>query len=304
MNNNRIKKEIQELKISKKAIIFAHNYQLPEVQDISDFVGDSFELAKKAAELTEFERIVFCGAKFMAETAKILSPRHKVLLAEIDAGCPMAEMAQSQDVVKLKSKYPDAWVVSYVNTNADVKAVSDICCTSSNADKIVKNIPAKQIIFLPDKNLCWYVKNKVKEKEIICWDGYCYVHRQFTANDILESKKLYPEARVIVHPECEPEVQQLADDVYSTSGMLQVAKESDSNIFVVGTEEGLIHRMRKENPNKTFYSLGPPRICSDMKKTTLHSVKNALEKEEYLIEIPKEINQKAKVALERMIKYT
>ena len=169
-----IVEEILNLKKEKEAIILAHNYQLPEIQDIADFIGDSLELAKKAASVKDCKIIVFCGVKFMAETAKILSPDKKVLIPEIDAGCPLADMAGYREVLKMKEKYPDAWIVSYVNTNADVKSISDVCCTSSNASEVVKNIPSRRIIFLPDKNLCWYVKNRVKEKEIICWDGYCY----------------------------------------------------------------------------------------------------------------------------------
>jgi len=299
-----IKKEIEELKKAKKAVIVAHNYQVSEVQDIADFTGDSLELAKKTTELENFNVIVFCGVLFMAETAKILSPAKKVLLPEIDAGCPMADMAEAEDVMKMRAKYPGAWVVSYVNTNAAVKAVSDVCCTSANADRVVKNVPSGQVIFLPDKNLCWYVKNRVPEKDVICWDGYCYVHRKFTAGDVAESRKFHPGAELVVHPECDPEVQKLADGVYSTSGMLRRVKESVSGVFIVGTEEGLLHRMKKENPHKNFYSLGAPRTCYNMKKTTLESVRNALEKEQYVVEVNEETSRKAKKALERMIQYT
>ncbi len=296
--------EIIKLKRKKNAVILAHNYQIPEVQEIADFVGDSFELSKKASEIKDAEVIVFCGVKFMVETAKILSPSKKVLLPEMDATCPMADMVKVQDVIKMKEKEPDAWVVSYVNTNAEVKCLADVCCTSGNAEKIVRNIPAKKIIFLPDKNLCWYVKQRVKEKEIICWDGYCYVHQQFTVNDIKKARKKYPEAEIIVHPECDPEVQKLADGIYSTSGMLKRVKESKTKKFIIGTEEGIIYRMKKENPEKEFYPLGDKKVCSDMKKITLESVKRSLEEEIYQINLKREIIEKGKISLEKMFEYS
>lgn len=295
--------EILKLKKEKEAIILAHNYQIPEIQDIADFVGDSLELAKKASQIKDAKIIVFCGVKFMAETAKILSPTKKVLLPDIDATCPLADMAKYEDVLKMKEKYPDAWVVSYVNTNADVKAITDVCCTSGNADKVVKNVPVKRIIFLPDKNLCWYVKNKVPEKEIICWEGYCFVHRKFKVEEVKEARKKYPMAEIIVHPECDPEVQKMADGVYSTSGMVRRAKESNSKIFIIGTEEGLLHRLKKENPDKEFYSLGSGKICPNMKKITIEKLYLSLKEEKYEINLPEEIIEKAKIPLERMLEY-
>ncbi len=296
-------KEIEKLKQEKKAVIVAHNYQLPQVQDIADFTGDSLELAKKTSRLKDYKVIIFCGVRFMAETAKILSPEQQVLLPEVDARCPLADMASAEKVKKVKQQYPKAWVVSYINTNVDVKAASDVCCTSSNADSVVRNIPAQQAIFLPDRNLCWYVKNRVKDKDIICWDGYCYVHRRFTVSDVKEARKIHPYAELIVHPECQPEVQQLADGVYATSGMLKRAKESAAAEFIIGTEEGLLYRMKKENPDKRIYSLGAPSVCSHMKKITLESVRDALKYERYEVEIPEEISRKAKKALERMMEY-
>ncbi|MCM8762135.1 MAG: quinolinate synthase NadA [Candidatus Omnitrophica bacterium] len=294
--------EIKRLKKEKDAIILAHNYQIPEVQDIADFVGDSLELARVSAKVKE-RTIVLCGVKFMAETAKVISPEKTVLLPEIDAGCPLADMADKERVVKMKEKYPDGWVVSYVNTTVEVKAVSDVCCTSGNAEKVVRNVPAKRVIFLPDKNLCWYVKKRVPEKDIICWDGYCFVHRQFTVEDVKKARQLYPFAEIIVHPECEPEVQELADGIYSTSGMLKRAKESKAKEFIIGTEEGLLHRLKRENPEKEFYSLGSARHCYNMKKTTIESVKKALEESRYEIVIPDEVIEKARKAIERMIEY-
>lgn len=295
--------EILRLKKEKEAIILAHNYQIPEIQDLADFVGDSLELARKASQVKDAKIIVFCGVKFMAETAKILSPDKKVLLPDLDAGCPLADMAKYQDVLKMKEKYPDAWIVSYVNTNADVKSISDVCCTSANADIVVRNVPAKKIIFLPDKNLCWYVKQKVPEKEIICWDGYCFVHRKFTVEEVKKAREKYPNAEIIVHPECDPEIQKLADGIYSTSGMLKRAKESKSKIFIIGTEEGLLHRLKKENPEKEFYSLGSGKICPNMKKITIEKLYLSLKEEKYEINLKPDILEKAKVSLERMLEY-
>lgn len=240
----------------------------------------------------------------MAETAKILSPEKKVLIPEIDAGCPLADMADYNEVVEIKNKYPDAWFVSYVNTNATVKAISDVCCTSGNAEKIVRNIPAKKIVFLPDRNLCWYVKQKISDKEIICWNGYCYVHKKFTIDDIKQTKERFPDAEVIVHPECEPEVQQLADGIYSTSGMLKRVRISNSRKFIIGTEEGMLHRLKKENPDKEFYSPGSCKICTDMKKITVEKLKISLEEEKYEINLDEKIIENARKALERMLEYT
>jgi len=294
--------EILKLKKEKDAIILAHNYQIPEIQDIADFVGDSLELARKASQI-EAKIIVFCGVKFMAETAKILSPDKKVLLPDLDAGCPLTDMAKYEDVLKIKEKYPDAWVVSYVNTNAIVKAITDVCCTSANADKVVRNVPAKKIIFLPDKNLCWYVKQKVPDKEIICWDGYCFVHRLFKAEDVIKAREKYPDSEIIVHPGCDPEVQKLADGIYSTSGMLKRAKESKAKIMIIGTEEGLLHRLKKENPEKEFYSLGSSKICPNMKKITIEKLYKSLKEEIYEINLKQIIIEKGKKSLERMLEY-
>ncbi|MDD3726604.1 MAG: quinolinate synthase NadA, partial [Candidatus Ratteibacteria bacterium] len=291
-----------KLKKEKDAVILAHNYQIQEVQDIADFVGDSLELARISTKVKE-SMIVLCGVRFMAETVKVLSPHKTVLLPELEAGCPLADMADVDGVLKMKQRYPDAWVVSYVNTRAEVKAVSDVCCTSGNAEKVVKNVPSRRVIFLPDKNLCWYVQKRVPEKEIMCWDGYCFVHRQFTPEDVRKVRKLYPDAEVMVHPECEPEVQEMADGIYSTSGMLKRAKTSAAVRFVVGTEEGLLYRLKKECPGKEFYSLGDARVCWNMKKTTLQSVKEALEQERYEITLSEEITKKAKISIERMIEY-
>ncbi len=298
-----MKQEILRLKKEKKAVILAHNYQLPEIQDIADFTGDSLELARKAADLKEFSLVVFCGVRFMAETAKILSPEKKVVLPDLDAGCPLADTITVEDVADLRRKHPDAWVVSYVNTNADVKALTDVCCTSSNAVAVVRNVPVKTVLFLPDGNLCWYVRQQVPDKDIICWDGYCYVHRRFTQADVSRSRVLHPAAEIMAHPECAPEVQKLADGVYSTSGMLKRAGESAARCFIVATEEGMLYRLKKEHPGKEFYSLGAARLCVNMKKTTLAKVKRALENEAPEITVPDDVAAKARKSLERMIEY-
>ncbi len=297
-----MEEEIKRIKREKEAVILAHNYQIPEIQDVADFVGDSLELARKSTEIT-CKTIVFCGVRFMAETAKILSPGKKVLLPEIDAGCPLADMAEPGEVLELKKQHPAAWIVSYVNTSAEIKAITDVCCTSSNAAKVVRNVPAEEVIFLPDRNLCAYVRKQVPEKKIICWDGYCFVHRNFTVEEVKRVREAHPDAEIIVHPECNPEVQELADGIYSTSGMLRRARETESRTLVVATEEGMLYRLKKENPGKEFYSLGSPKICYNMKKITLKSLKAALEKERYEITLPGEIMKKARLSLERMIEY-
>ena len=297
-----LEKEILRLKKVKDAVILAHNYQVSAVQDIADFVGDSLELAKVAKNAKE-RTIVFCGVKFMAETAKILSPQKKVLLPVLDAGCPLADMIQPQQLIELKEKYPQAWVVSYVNTPASIKALSDVCCTSSNAVTVVRNIPVKSIIFTPDKNLGWWVKKNVPDKKLILWKGFCLVHEYFSLKDLRRSRKLHPDAEIIVHPECPREVLENADFVFSTSGMLKRAQESQAKKFIIGTEEGLIYRLKKENPQKEFYSLGAAKTCVNMKKTTLEDVYNALDKENCQVELDPNIIKQASLALERMVEY-
>ena len=294
-----IVEEIDELKKEKKAIILDHNYQRPEIQDIADFFGDSLGLAKQAAE-TKARIIVFCGVRFMAETAKILSPGKMVLLPRKEAGCPMADMITAEDLRRLKKNYPDAKVVSYVNTNADVKAESDICCTSANAVKVVKNISAKRIIFTPDKNLAGYCQRFV-DKEIIPWNGYCYVHEKIREEEVCLAKEKLPDALLLVHPECKPSVIDLADEVLSTSGMVSFAKKSDKKKFLIGTEEGLIYRLKKENPEKEFYAAGTAKMCLNMKLTTLKDVYLSLKEERYAIELPEGIIKSAGKTLTAML---
>ncbi len=293
--------EITKLKKEKNAIVLVHNYQRSEIQDIADSLGDSLGLAREAAK-TDARIIVFCGVRFMAETAKILSPKKMVLLPRKDAGCPMADMITAEDLRKLKEKHADAKVVSYVNTNADVKAESDICCTSANAIKVVRNIKAKKIIFTPDKNLAAYCQ-KFVDKEIIPWNGYCYVHEKIRKEEVRLAKEKFPDALLLVHPECNPSVIDLADEVLSTSGMLNFAKKTDKKIFLIGTEEGLIYRLKKENPGKEFYAAGTAKMCRNMKLTTLNDVYFSLKEERYAIELPEGIIESAQKALEAMLKY-
>lgn len=296
-----IKDSIIELKKQKNAVILAHNYQTDDIQEIADFVGDSYALSKIARD-TDSEIIVFCGVKFMAETAKILNPQKTVLLPAINAGCPMADMVTEDDVLKLREKYPDAAVVCYVNSSAEVKAVSDICCTSSNAVKVVKSLKQKQIIFVPDENLASYVASLVPEKDIILYNGYCIVHKRVTKDDVIASKNAVPEGQILVHPECVPEVVSMADFVGSTAQIIEHAKKSAHKTFIIGTEQGVIHCLQKENPDKKFYSLSPKLICANMKKTTLNDVFNSLTEMKYEINVSHDIMKKAYNTLEKMLK--
>lgn len=296
-----IVEEIIKLKKEKNAIILVHNYQRPEIQNIADSLGDSLGLAREAAK-TDARIIVFCGVRFMAETAKILSPEKTVIIPRKDAGCPMADMITAEDLRILKGKYPGAKVVSYVNTNADVKAESDICCTSANAIKVVRNIKAEKIIFTPDKNLAAYCQ-RFTDKEIIPWNGYCYVHEKIREEEVRLAKEKLPDALLLVHPECNPSVIDLADEVLSTSGMLNFAKKTDKKRFLIGTEEGLIYRLKKENPGKEFYAAGTAKMCRNMKLTTLNDVYFSLKEERYAIELPEGIIESAQKALEAMLKY-
>lgn len=293
--------KIYGLKHKKNAVILVHNYQRGDIQDIGDYIGDSLGLSQQAHE-TDASVIVFCGVRFMAETAKILSPEKKVLMPREEAGCPMANMVTPEDVLDMRKKHPEAKVVSYVNTNANVKAVTDVCCTSANAVEVVKNIDADEIIFVPDRNLGAYVK-RFTDKKMILWDGFCYVHDRISKEEVLSAKKKYPEALLLVHPECRPAVIDIADEVLSTSGMLKFAKESNAESFLIGTEEGIIYRLKKENPDKEFYSAGTQKICLNMKLTRLEDVYNALNEEKYEITLPGEIIVAAKKSLEEMLKY-
>jgi quinolinate synthase len=297
-----IVEEIIKLKKEKNAIILVHNYQRPEIQNIADFLGDSLGLSRKAAK-TDAKIIVFCGVRFMAETAKILSPEKVVLLPRTEAGCPMADMVTAEDLRILKERHPDAKVVSYVNTYADVKAESDICCTSANAVEVIKKVKANKIIFTPDKNLAAYCQ-RFTHKEIIPWNGYCYVHEKISEKEVRLAKKKFPDALLLVHPECNPSVIDLADEVLSTSGMISFAKKSDKKRFLIGTEEGLIYRLKKENPGKEFYAAGTVKTCQNMKLTALKDVYFAIKEERYQVELPEEIIKRAGKALKAMLTYT
>ncbi|HHF53049.1 MAG TPA: quinolinate synthase NadA [candidate division WOR-3 bacterium] len=302
-SKEKLKKEIERLKKEKNAIILAHNYQIEDVQLIADFLGDSLDLSRKAKE-TEANIIIFAGVYFMAETAKILSPHKKVLIPEKGARCPMADMVTAEELLKFKEKYPDAKIVAYVNTNADVKAVADVCVTSANAVDVVRKLDADRIIFVPDKNLANYVAKNVRDKEIIPWPGFCYVHRSFTATDVEASKEMYPDAVLLVHPECNPEVVEIADYVASTQGMINLAKKLPARRFLIATESGLVTRMQREIPEKEFYNAGLPKVCSDMKKINLKSIYYSLLEEKYEIEIPSDIMEKARLSLDRMLEYS
>jgi quinolinate synthase len=291
--------EIQALKEEREAIILAHNYQVGPVQDIADLTGDSLELSRAAASLPG-KVIVFCGVDFMAETAAILSPEKKVLLPAGDACCPMAEMVTAGEVRATRERYPDAAVVAYVNTTAGVKAESDICCTSANAVKVVNSLDEEQVIFLPDRNLALYAARFTK-KEILPWEGYCIVHDRFTPDDVRAARARHPGAELIVHPECRPEVIDLADGVFSTSGIIRHACTGPGKEFIIGTEVGILHRLEKECPGKRCYPLSEKAVCVNMKKTDLQKVYNALERMAPQVTVPGGIARQARRAIDRML---
>ncbi len=292
--------EILDLKKKHNAIILSHLYQRPEVQDVADYIGDSLGLSQEAAK-TGAEVIVFCGVHFMAETAAILSPGKTVLLPEVNAGCPMADMVTAEALRAKKREYPDAVVVCYVNSSADVKAESDICCTSANAVKIVRSVPVdKPVLFVPDRNLGNYVGVK-SGRQIIYWEGYCNTHDKLTVDDILQAKESHPGATVMVHPECRPEVVALADQIFSTSGMIKFARGNEAAEYIIGTEMGILHQLYKECPGKKFYIASNKLICPNMKATTLQKVKWALEEMQPRVMVPEAIREKALGAVERMI---
>lgn len=295
--------ELRELAREKNAIVIAHNYQRGEVQDVADFTGDSLELSRLAAK-TDADIILFCGVHFMAETAHILSPQKKVLLSDMAAGCPMADMITAEDLIKIKSENPDALVVAYVNTSAAVKAETDICCTSANAATVVSNIPAgREIIFIPDRNLALYAE-KVTGRKLIKWEGFCPTHEYITAGDVKRTKEEYPDAKVVAHPECLPDVQEIADSLESTSGMIRYAGETDAKTFIIATEMGLLHRLKKENPEKDFISPTKKAICPNMKLTTLSKAIETLRQERNEIRLDEDIRKQALAAVEAMVSYT
>lgn len=299
--NEALADRIAKLKRERRAIVLAHNYQRPEVQDIADHVGDSLGLAMTASR-TDAELIVFCGVDFMAESALILNPGKMVVMPTKEAKCPMAAMITAPALRRLKAKHPGVPVVSYVNTSAEVKAESDWCCTSSNAVKIVNAVPSDRIIFTPDANLGMYLQRQVKGKEIILWPGYCSTHQnRITPEDIEALRRQHPDAEVVVHPECIPEVIDMAGHVASTEGMIHHCLSSASTEFIIGTEREHTYRLRKEIPGKVFHAV-PGAVCPNMKKTTLDLVMRALETLEDRIVLSKEIIEKARVPLDRMVR--
>jgi len=291
--------KILSLKKRRNAVILAHNYQLGEVQDIADFVGDSLELSQKAAK-TNADVIVFCGVHFMAETASILCPDKVVLLPDMNAGCPMADMVNAERLKERKRELPNATVVCYINSSAEVKAESDVCCTSANAVKVVESLGRKEILFVPDQYLGHYVSTK-SGREMHLWPGYCPTHVRIQAEDITRLKKEYPRAKAIVHPECRPEVIAVADEVLSTGGMYRFARQTEAREIIVGTEIGIIHRLSKENPGKQFIPASKRAVCPNMKLITLEKVLWSLEEMAPQVKVPEEIRLKAKLAVDKML---
>ncbi|MFW2491351.1 quinolinate synthase NadA [Clostridium chromiireducens] len=292
-------KEILSLKKEKNAIILAHYYQPGFVQELADYVGDSYYLSEIARDCKE-ETIMFCGVRFMAESAKILSPHKTVLMPCASAGCSMADMASGKALLELKEKYPDAYVVCYINSTANVKAHCDLAVTSSSALKILKNVTNKQIMFLPDRNLGEYISEFFPEKEFILWDGFCRCHNKISREDILKEKEKHKGAKVLVHPECTKEIRDIADYVGSTSGIIDYATKDDGNEFIIATEEGILHELKKKNPNKDFFIPGDKICCQDMKKTTLENLYDALLNGKNEMILNEDIRKKALKSLENM----
>jgi quinolinate synthase len=297
-----IAQEIRALLKERNAILLAHNYQRPEIQDIADLTGDSLELSIKAAK-TDADVIVFCGVHFMAETASIASPDKIVLIPRVDAGCPMADMITPEALTARLAELGEMPVVTYVNSPASVKAHSTICCTSANAVAVVNSLAEDEILMTPDRNLCQYAASK-SNKRIHCWDGYCPIHDQLSAEEVLNAKAAHPEALFMAHPECRPEVLALADAALSTSGMLDFAKRSDNQSFIVGTEEGLIYPLQKANPNKSFYRVSEYMVCEDMKRTMLGDVLRALRTMTYEVKVGENVRIAASRAVGRMLEIT
>ena len=299
LKKDKLIKLILELKKQRNAVILVHNYQKQEMFEIADFIGDSLGLSQEAAK-TNADIILFCGVKFMAETAKILNPEKTVLLPTMEAGCSLADMATVAQLKEVKKMHPDAAVVSYVNTNADIKAVSDVCCTSMNAVKIVEALPNEEIIFLPDKNLGRYVASKTK-KRVILWDGYCFVHDKLDAKMLLDLKKRNPEAQIMAHPECKEDILQIADHVCGTGGMAKFVNSNGAKDFIVVTECGMTEKLRQDAPGKNFYSFC--NICPYMKSTSLPLVVNSLIYNQHQINLPDNIIKRARNALDKMLEF-
>ena len=301
--NEDLKKKITKLKKKQNAVIIAHNYQRDEIQEIADISGDSLALAQ-AAVRTDADVLVFCGVRFMAESASILNPDKKVLIPVMEAGCPLADMITPEKLRAKRKEHPKAAVVCYVNSSAAVKAQSDISCTSSNAVDVVRSLTQKEIIFVPDKNLGRYVQSQLPDKEIILWEGFCPTHIRVQEEDIIKAKTEHPDAEVIAHPECNPEVLKLADHICSTGGMFTYVKKSPSKKFIIGTESGMLYKLHKDNPGKNFYLPTGNLVCASMKLITLGWVAHSLEKLVYEIKVDKEVCERAKATLDRMLAVT
>ena len=292
-------REIRALLKDRKAVLLAHNYQRPEIQDLADMTGDSLALSMAAAR-TEADVIVFCGVHFMAESAAILSPRKTVLLPRLDAGCPMADMITADDVRALREEYPGVPNVTYVNSSAEVKAESDICCTSANAVKVTRSVGAPRVYLTPDQNLAQWVARHTPQ-EVLFWKGFCPTHHRLTAEQVRQVRSQYPDALFVAHPECRPEVIDLADAVHSTSGILEYCRTVAADTVIVGTEEGVLHRLRKDNPSKTFIPAYDSFVCPNMKLTLLEDVLEALQGMTNVVSVPEALRVRAHQALERML---
>jgi quinolinate synthase len=295
-----IVEKIQKLKEKRNAVILVHNYQLPEVQDIADYLGDSLELARKSRDV-DSDVILFCGVHFMAETARMFNPTKKVLIPDLHAGCPMADMITAEQLQKEKHAHPDAGVMCYVNSTADVKALSDICCTSANGVQVAKSFDMNEIIFVPDKYLGAYVARHVQHKNFYLWHGYCPTHMVFSRNGVLRIKEENPDAEILVHPECRIEVQEIADAICSTSQMITHSRKSHAKKFIICTEVGMLYRLQKENPTKEFIPGSPHAICPNMKLTNLEKVLWSLEDLTFEVEVDATIRERALSAIERMV---
>ncbi len=292
--------EIRKLAAERDAVIIAHNYQRPEVQDVADFVGDSLGLSRQAAS-TDASTVVFAGVHFMAETAKILAPDKTVLLPELRAGCPMADMVTGEQLCEWKAENPGVAVVTYVNSSAEVKAESDVCVTSANAVAVVRALGAEKILFAPDRNLGSWVARSLPDVEVVLWDGWCPTHERVTVERVMAAREEHPDAKVMVHPECRPDVVDLGDAVLSTSQMLSFAATDSAGEYIVVTEGGLLHALAKAAPGKLFFQLSPAMFCPNMKLTTLESVRNALVENRHVIRVPDDIAMRARRAVERMV---
>lgn len=296
-----IVEEINRLKKEKDAVILAHYYVRPEVQEIADYIGDSFYLSKVAVGLKE-KTIVFCGVSFMGESAKILNPDKTVLMPDLSADCAMAHMADAETIQKMRNTYEDLAVVCYINSTAELKRHSDVCVTSANAVKIVKALPNHNIFFIPDRNLAHYVAEQVPEKNFVFNEGYCPVHERMQLEEIKKAKKEYPEAEILVHPECPEEIRAIADYIGSTSGIIAYAGESDRKEFIICTESGVRHELEKQNPEKRFYFTRTEPVCQDMKFITLEKIARVLENGENEVQVSQEVREEAKKALQNMLR--